>query len=221
MRNKLYLFDIDGTLLHAGKTPSRVFAESIETVTGKSVVFPKGIFLGRTDTYIIREMLRIIDLPPADGYYHRIRERFIQRMKDEFPRSNDGFIIPGALEYIQKLSQNPQIKIGLVTGNFYATAYIKLARFGLDSFFPVGGFGEDAEERNELVRQAVIRSSLHYNEDFSAEDITVFGDTCRDIESARHHGYRSVAISRVRDKDELAKTRPDILIDNFFDLKDL
>jgi len=218
---KLYLFDIDGTLIHAGKTPSRVFAESIEMVTGIPVVFPKGIFLGRTDTFIIREMLRLSDLPPADGYYERIRELFIQRMKDEFPRSTDGFIIPGVLDYLENISRNPQIKIGLVTGNFHTTAYIKLDRYGLASYFPTGGFGEDAEERNELVIQAVKKASSHFQTNFTPENITVFGDTRRDIESARYHGFNSVAISRVRDKHELAAAQPDILIDNFFELKDL
>lgn len=218
---KLYLFDIDGTLIHAGKTPFRVFAESIEIVTGIPVLFPKGLFLGRTDTFIIREMLRFIELPPADGNYERIKDHFIQRMKDEFPRSTDGFIIPGAFEYIRNILKNTDIKIGLVTGNFYETAYIKLERYGLASYFPIGGFGEDAEERNELVSQAVIRASSHYQSDFTPENITIFGDTHLDIESARHHGYRSVAVSRVRDKNELAAAKPDILIDNYFDLMEL
>ncbi len=218
MENKLYLFDIDGTLIHAGKTPSRVFAESIETVTGTPVVFPGGIFLGRTDTFIIREMLRLIDLPPADGYYDRIKKQFIQRMKDEFPVSADGFVIPGALEFVQQISADPRINIGLVTGNFYATAYIKLDKFGLASYFPSGGFGEDGEERIELVFRAVERVSMLYKKDFLPENITVFGDTSRDIESARYYGYRSVGVSHVRDKTDLAAAKPDKLIDNFFEL---
>lgn len=220
LTHKLILFDIDGTLLHAGKTPSTVFTESIGSVVGKTVKFPKQIFFGRTDTFIIREMLRQHLETPADGEYYRIKEHFIHRMKERFPQSDDGFLIPGIKQYLGKLRGESDIHLGLVTGNFKETAFVKLSHFGLDDYFETGGFGDDAEDRPELLRQAVEKANQHYGRLFSSEDIVVVGDTLHDIHSAHHWGYRSVAVSHIRDKDTLLEGKPDVLIENYNGLKD-
>jgi len=215
LTHKLILFDIDGTLIHAGKTPSAVFAESIGTVIGKTVEFPKNIFFGRTDTYIIREMLRQHLTTPADGEYHHIKEHFIRLMKELFPRSDDGYLIPGVREYLDKLREEANINLGLVTGNFKETAYVKLSRFGLEHYFETGGFGDDSEDRPELLKQAVEKASKFYGKSYHPGNIVVVGDTLHDIHSAHHWGYRSVAVSHIRDKDELLQGLPDILIENY------
>lgn len=219
LTRKLILFDIDGTLLYAGKTPSEVFAESIGFIIGKTVEFPKQIFFGRTDTFIIREMLRQHLATPADGEYHRIREHFIHSMKEHFPHSDDGFLIPGVREYLDTLKNESDIHLGLVTGNFKETAFVKLSRFGLDDYFETGGFGDEAEDRQELLRQAVEKATRHYGKCFSSEQIVVIGDTLHDIHSAHHWGYRSVAVSHIRNKDTLLEGKPDILIENYMGLK--
>lgn len=220
MTHKLILFDIDGTLLHAGKTPSEVFAESIGSAIGKTFEFPKQIFLGRTDSFIIREMLRQHLVTPADGEYDRIKEHFIHCMKERFPRSNDGFLIPGVKKYLNTLRNKSDIHLGLVTGNFKETAFVKLSRFGLEGYFETGGFGDEAEDRAELLRQAVEKATRYYGKPFSSEHIVVVGDTLHDIHSAHYWGYRSVAVSHIRDKDTLLEGNPDILIENYNGLKD-
>lgn len=220
MIHKLLLFDIDGTLLHAGITPSVTFADSIGTILREPVEFPKRFFFGRTDTFIIREMLRRTHHFSPDGCYHQIRDLFIQRMKERFPRSTDGFVIPGIEKYLDILITDPTITLGLVTGNFRETAYVKLSHFGLDHYFETGGFGDNAEDRPELVRQAVENTSRFYNRYFNPKNIVIIGDTLHDIQSARHWGYRSVVISSVRDKDELLQACPDVLVENYHGLTD-
>jgi phosphoglycolate phosphatase len=220
LADKLYLFDIDGTLIHAGKTPSLVFADTISTVIGEPVFFPKGIFFGRTDMFIIKEMLKRTNRPLSDGYYDQIRDHFVEKMKTLFPGSSDGYIIPGAKKFLDRLQKDSSVTRVLVTGNFRETAYVKLTHFGLHEYFTTGGFGDDAEDRPELVRQAVFNATRFYKKTFTPENITVIGDTIHDIQSAHYWGYRSVAVSWIRDKDELLKAQPDILIENFEELMD-
>ncbi len=220
MTDKLYLFDIDGTLIHAGKTPSMIFVEVISRVIEETVSFPKGIFFGRTDTYIINEMLKRYRRLPSDGFYHKIRDLFIETMKSKFPRSTDGFIIPGAPAFLDRLQKDPSVTLGLVTGNFRETAYVKLEHFGLHTYFSAGGFGDHAEDRPKLVQDAVREVSRLVQKRFSPEHITVIGDTVHDIRSAHYWGYRSVAISYIRDKEELLQEEPDLLTDTFESLID-
>ncbi|MDD3807041.1 MAG: HAD hydrolase-like protein [Candidatus Marinimicrobia bacterium] len=217
MKQKLFLFDIDGTLIHGGKTASRIFAESIGQVLNRQVEFPQGIFLGRTDSYIIREMLRRLEYPPEDGYFYQIKIHFIQSMKAEFPLSKDGFEIPGVKNFLNTLAHDPQIILGLVTGNFKETAYVKLSHFGLDSYFnfKAGGFGDYAEDRVVLLKQAVETLSQVYDTSFNPKEIVIFGDTPHDIKSAHYWGYQSVAVTCVRNKEELLQANPNIVIENY------
>ena len=47
------------------------------------------------------------------------------------------------------------VQMGLATGNFRESAFIKLRRYGLDSYFREGGFGGDHPERPAVVADAI------------------------------------------------------------------
>ncbi len=69
---------------------------------------------------------------------------------------------------------------------------MKLARAGIGSFFEEGqgGFGSDAEAREELPPLARARAG-----DWPRERTVVIGDTPRDIACARADGLRVVAVT--------------------------
>ena len=84
--------------------------------------------------------------------------------------------------------------LALGTGNVRETAYTKLQRFGLDTYFPVGGFGGDHEKRADLVRAALADARAHYDVDFDPADTWVIGDTSADVAAARDAGCRVMAV---------------------------
>ena len=84
--------------------------------------------------------------------------------------------------------------LALGTGNVRDTAYVKLQRFGLDDYFPVGGFGGDHEMRADLVRHALDEARAHYGYDFDPADTWVIGDTAADVHAAQATGCRVMAV---------------------------
>ena len=79
-----------------------------------------------------------------------------------------------------------------MTGNFEPVARLKLERAGIGSYFEAGqgGFGSDAEAREELPPLARSRAG-----DWPRERTVVVGDTPRDIACARADGLRVVAVT--------------------------
>jgi phosphoglycolate phosphatase-like HAD superfamily hydrolase len=66
-----------------------------------------------------------------------------------------------------------------------------MRRLGLERFFAEGqgGFGCDAEERDELIAVARERAG-----GWPAARTVEIGDTARDVETARAAGIRSIAV---------------------------
>ncbi len=97
-------------------------------------------------------------------------------------------------ELLTALQSRPDVRLGLATGNFREGAELKLSHYGLWRFFDDGAFGEDGEERAELVAAAISRMSDGGGElDRSA--VYVIGDTVYDIEAAKANGAIAVAVN--------------------------
>ena len=83
----------------------------------------------------------------------------------------------------------------VVSGNVRAVAEIKLATFGLDQHivWDHGAYGEDADERADLVRIA-----LHRSGDVDPNSAVLFGDTPADIAAALAAQVPVVAVATGR-----------------------
>lgn len=84
--------------------------------------------------------------------------------------------------------------LGLLTGNIESGGRTKIQAVELNRFFPVGGFGEDGEDRSDIARAAVHRCRTFYKSDIPSERIFVVGDAESDIAAARAIGARAVAV---------------------------
>ncbi len=218
MKKRLFLFDIDGTLIFAGGCPRSYFSRIFMELFQEDLRFIAQDFLGRTDSFIIRQALKKL------GHYNRpdledlIIRRFIALMNDEFLRCADGYLVPGIQSFLEWCGEQEDVYLGLITGNLRPTAYIKLEKFGLDGYFETGGFGDDSIERNELSRLAVQRAEKIYDSNFFPENIYVFGDTPHDVACAHAWNYQCVGVasteSRVR---PLAEAQPQWMIRDFND----
>jgi phosphoglycolate phosphatase len=218
MKKRLFLFDIDGTLIFAGGCPRTYFSRIFQELFQEDLYFIAKDFLGRTDSFIIQKALKKL------GYYHRpdleelIIRRFIALMNDEYLRCPDGYRVPGIGNFLDWCSQQDDLYLGLITGNLRPTAFIKLEKFGLDVYFETGGFGDDSIDRNELSKLAVQRAEKLYNSRFFPEDIYIFGDTPHDVACAHAWNFQCIGVasteSRVR---PLAEAQPQWIIRDFND----
>lgn len=220
----LILFDIDGTILTFRQYHSReIFAKMLKEIFGKDVplsIMPN--FSGMTDLQILKDIASKIHLDDDElmsklpEVWCTICNDFKQYCTPEYMR-----LLPNVNEIIETLASNPNITLGLQTGNFIENAYIKLEAFDLAKYFPFGAFGSDHDDRNQLPLLAIERANKFIGSlSFSEINTLVIGDSYRDIESAKSNNLPVLAVATGNfSADELLNYEPDAVLENFNDIE--
>lgn len=212
----LVLFDIDGTLSDSGGAGGRAVAAAFLDTYGRPIDLASIDFRGRTDISLWREMLgqHGMSYEEADGDLRRFQEKYIEHLREMLKQSNPKSM-PGCKPLLDRLSSEPQVALGLLTGNIESGGRTKLQAIGLDHYFPVGGFGEDGENRADIARGAIDRAEKFYGITFSREKIHVVGDAEADILAARAVKARSIAVSSGWTKrEDLLRLDPDVFMED-------
>jgi len=221
MKQKLILFDIDGTLLKGmSKIHFKSFSEAIRKVF-KIDARPTDItHSGKTDTRIILEVLEKHGIS-RDKVLPRLKE--IYKIMIDFYKKNvdlDTDIKPnGNVEKLLFILKKKGHILGLLTGNLEEIARTKIGKFDLNKYFDLGSFGEISENRTKLLENAIEQSKSKFKINLSKEDIFVVGDTRFDIESAKELGVKTIAVATGNYSiEELKKYNPDYLFKDFSDI---
>jgi phosphoglycolate phosphatase-like HAD superfamily hydrolase len=194
---RLVLFDIDGTLMQSGGAGGRALARALREVFGIADPLSGVRLAGQTDPQIVLDAVARAGIPvPEDGRdLDRVQELYLGYLSVEMPASAGARLLPGVLDLLEALARTDSVRLGLVTGNIERGARIKLARFDLNRFFPVGAYGSDSRVRRDLVGIALHRARSHFALDLAIDRTVVVGDTDRDIDCGRHAGARTVAVA--------------------------
>jgi phosphoglycolate phosphatase-like HAD superfamily hydrolase len=206
VRPTIFLFDIDGTLVHAGGAGRRALELAMERHLGH-VVRPQEAWLsglkldGMTDRLIVREAMVAVGHPFEEALCDAILDSYADELEREI--LGPGYaVLPGVVELLGALAARGRT-VGLCTGNILRGARIKLARGGLDRFFGFGerdvhGFASDGEARERIVAAALRRASAHLGRPVQPREALVIGDTPRDITGARAVGCPVLAVATGR-----------------------
>lgn len=206
----LFLWDIDGTLIQAKGAGRRAMSGAFWKNFGIQGAFDHigmagGLDLDFIDTVFARHHIGDSFLGPFLRDYYQLLE---QELKTGTARR-----IPGVQEVITRLMRDGRLYHALGTGNFKTGAQIKLRTFGLEGFFPVGGFCEGRMQRYEVLQMAVNRAGSYYGIEVHPEEVLVIGDTLRDIEAARKIGAKVLSVSTGGNTyAELQAANPDWLV---------
>ena len=220
MNSKLLLFDIDGTLISARGIPKIAMATVLSRRYSKFRYDDLYDFSGRTDPEIVEHLLRYDNRDFSGTLIKEILREFCIELEKEFFDGHRPEIHPGVEILIRRLRSIQNVFLGLVTGNVSEGARIKLKAADLQLYFPIGGFGDDSKNRNELPPIAKKRAENHYNKFFESENIWIIGDSIHDIGCAKINGLRCLAVSTGRtNKKELAAVNPEFLEDDLSNLE--
>jgi len=193
----LYLFDIDGTLLHAHGSGRGAFDAVMEAQHGVTNACEGMRFGGKTDPALVDEIfVARLGRAPTERERTSFLDAYVPLLRDSLVR-NGVELIPGVVEALDYLAGEPVV-LGLATGNIRAGADAKLGAAGIGGRFAVGGFGSDASLRAELVAVAIRRG----RELGATGEVVVVGDTIYDIAAARANGATVVAVATGADPAE-------------------
>ena len=193
----LLLFDIDGTLIVTGGAGVRGMSRAFESVFHVRCAFDGISMPGRTDPRILADALARCRVDADAAAIRRFRDRYQLDLVDELrqPSARRPLMMPGVRELLDALAGRPDVFLALLTGNYSEAARIKLDHFGLWEYFRCGAFGEDAQERSELVAVAVERARAYGMPPVGPRHVLVVGDTPRDVACALAAGVRPIAVA--------------------------
>lgn len=219
-RQKLLLFDVDGTLILTQGRGRKALTAAAEAEFKKPIRSEFKDFAGSTDRMIVLGMItqNNIQVSDVDAAIDRVLGRYIELLKPLMDSPDTVEILPGVRELLDVVSQNGEFILGLVTGNIEPGARIKLNPAGLNPFFKFGAFGDDAADRRLLPKIAWRRAEEIHREKFLPENIWIIGDTPRDIDCGKSNELRTLAVATSAwGMEELQTHEPDVALPNLSD----
>lgn len=214
---RLYLFDIDGTLITSGGAGVHSFTDAVAGFCGSTAPLEGINFAGNTDTGIARSVLEAAGMEPTDANVMGLLDAYLSILPERMGR-HDGRLLPGIIPLLDRMRERPDCVLALLTGNLARGAEVKLSHYGVWHYFGFGAYADDHHVRNELGPVAAARALAEHGEEFPPERIYVIGDTPRDIECGKAFGAKTVAVATGHySREELASHAPDFLFDDFSD----
>lgn len=212
---QLLLFDIDGTLITSGGAGEAALKDAMLSRFQVHEDFSGITIAGATDALIARSLLHKHNIPLTSENITALLDSYLHHLADRLPR-HTGRLLPGILPLLNALHHHENVVLALLTGNLLQGAKLKLVHYGVWDYFEFGAFADDHHDRNELGKFACLRAQEKHGVEFLPENITVIGDTPRDIECGRAIGACTVAIATGNySRQELAQHQPDFLFDDF------
>jgi phosphoglycolate phosphatase len=210
--DRVVLFDIDGTLLWTDGAGRRAMEQAMTTIFGVQGD-PSYRYDGKTDRQIAREQMRHagVDDAAIDAGIDALFALYLIGLDRELrERPAEARLCAGVPALLVRLAHEPQVTLGLLTGNIRAGAIRKLEAVSVDATqFVVGAFGCDHEVRAMLPAVAQQRAVAHLGRAIAGEQLVILGDTPADIQCGRSIGVRAFGVATGRfSVDELRSHDP-------------
>lgn len=213
----VYLFDIDGTLLHCKDAVHYfAFCETLGMLAGRPLNLNGVVAHGNTDVGILRDALQLAGVPEAAWKPQLPAAR--QRLCDEVEQHKQDFqieVLPRVPELLQHLRAKGAV-LGVATGNLREIGRTKLQHCDLLQYFNFGGYSDEFEYRKDVFAAALRQAHVLASDQAS---VCVVGDTPSDVEAAHANGLPVIAVATgIFTRAELQAAEPEFCIDSFVDL---
>lgn len=212
----LIFFDINGTLIERDARTDIPYCDAIDEYLGVKNGMNGVDTSARSDKDVFLEVIEKFNRTFSEDLWNgfmEIYEKHLSKFKDsDIWRDN-----VDCIKFLEKLS-NTEHLLSMITGELEIGAKYKLEKVGIWKYFSTGGFGEDGLRRFDIADTALTKAHGVVGNDY--DRIMIIGDTVLDIQTARHLGATSVAITTgSHSREKLSAEKPDYLIDTFSELE--
>jgi len=217
---KVVLFDIDGTLTRGYGAGSRAMVRAGRKICGELFGLEGIMMGGGLDPLIYAEATRNMQLASAHELHDAFRDCYLEELAIELAQGErPSELLPGVVPLLETLHGRPGLALGLLTGNYQHAVPLKFAAVGLGAhFFVAGAFGDDASTRPGLVPVALARLMSAMGLTARPTDVTIVGDTPRDVDCAVQNGCRCLAVETgYHDREELLQAGAHCVVENLAD----
>jgi len=194
-KTRILLFDIDGTLLYGGGVGREAINQSFQSLFGVAEAFEGISAVGKVDPGLLQECAKKAlgrDLNQTE--YLNLVSTYIENFEKYISTKNTIQLLPGVEQLLEALSRVENVMVGNQTGNFHATAQLKLIGGGIDQFFQFGGYGCDADDRAVICGLAVERAKSLLGDNSKEAELVLIGDSPNDMLAGKAIGARTLGV---------------------------
>jgi len=196
MANK-FIFDLDGTLLECDEACNKAWEQAFSRIT--SLTFDSNIIemAGNTDFGIIKDYLYIndINIESAPELARKIKAEYVSILPDFLNKESVRTIL-GTEVFLKSLKESGGL-LGISTGNFLRSTYLKLEVAGIKGYFDVVSTVDDYPDRMDITLNAIRKLNEKAGNPLnSVEKSIIFGDTVNDIEVANRCGIPIILVTK-------------------------
>ena len=190
-------WDIDGTLLRFHQNTS--YHQEVFKLALSEIFKPCGLpvevlecnIYGWMDRMIIKKCIEKLGFQASEENVTKVLNRADELFKENFDSIPE--VCPGIEKVLKTLYDDPDVVIGIASGNTEEIAWKKLRQAGLDKYFKghIGGYGGYVE-----IRKDALLMSRKKAEEFAGckfDKVFHVGDMPSDVEAA--HGANAVAVA--------------------------
>ncbi|WP_460306446.1 HAD family hydrolase [Actinocorallia aurea] len=193
----MILWNVDHTLLDAGRVTREVYAEAFQEVTGQPMerMAPTA---GRTESEIVFETLAFNGVVTEDDHL----DAFAAALARAFSVRRDRVraharALPGAAEALEAAGRLPGAVQSVLTGSLEATARVKLAELGLDRHLDlaVGGYFSPVYPKGATIETSRIKAAAAYKTTIAESATVLVADHPLDVRAAQIARARCLGVA--------------------------
>ncbi len=198
-RMKLVLFDVDGTLLRTGGRGVSCMELAGQALFGPDFTTPILNPAGSMDPDLYAQLVAHHGIEDGDACHGDFQQHYLHHLTEKLSRPGAAWALPGVIALLDQLRAEPNVDLGLVTGNYTRAVPIKLQAAGIDpGWFEDNAFGDQAADRAGMIRLARQRHTRRTGKELDGNDVLMVGDTPNDVNAARQAECLCLAVATGR-----------------------
>lgn len=211
------IFDIDGTLADTKAVDDKCFIQAFQETFNIDLGQQDWSLLQNvTDWGITEEVIHTNhNRLPSPSEYQQMKSCFFEKLGTELENNPAQFqAVEGAIAFFNFLENETDHPLGIATGAWEQSAFIKIKGIGLDHKNVAFSNSNFFKSREDILRHAIQQTREKHPD--STNDILYFGDGLWDYTTCKNLDIRFIGIDILQD-GKLKKAGAEFVFPNFLD----
>lgn len=199
-KNKLAVFDIDGTLTESVNIHQAAFRGALKLNGIAAFDDNWGNYKHHTDSYIFSAIYEAAHKQAAEDKHVRMFEASLYALVAEANTATPIKEIKGAANMVRHLIDNTEYHVVFATGSFHRAALLKLQQSDVYHIDELVIASDEIHSRDELVSTAITKAKEYYGTPHF-DRIISFGDGYWDYKTACNLGLNFIGLANAKLSD--------------------
>ncbi len=218
IKTRVVFFDMDHTLLDVSSFHRKNFLMVLNKLFGITAL-EKVVTSGVPMFEVMRRFAVAAGIGEGsvNARQAEIERMLVENIQTILPQDLHDFVFPGVVPLLETLHKN-KIPVGLTTGSLRGVASQVLSRAGLLGFFPLTSFGDDCDQRQQIIDRGLVKATWVYGLAREAIELVTVGDAPMDIQAGKAFDARTIAVTTgLYTEQDLKAHNPDFIFPNLAD----